>query len=238
MGRTEAAVETVDLQMTYHVSKVEVRALQGVSLDVRRGEFVAVCGPSGCGKSTLLHVIGGMLTPTGGRVFVDGHDLTGMTDAQRTDLRRRKIGIVFQRYNLLPALTVEENLEIAERIYAHGNSYCGGDPSRRRELLRLLGLQDTFGRRPGELSGGEQQRVAVARAVIKRPSILLADEPTGNLDSGSAEVVLTMMKELNEKLGQTVIMITHNPEAAGYSGRMVQMKDGKIEDNRSAHRRR
>jgi putative ABC transport system ATP-binding protein len=217
-----------DLSMVYREGPVEVPALRCVNLEVRKGEFVSICGPSGCGKSTLLHIIGGMLTPSGGRVLVDGHDLTRMTDAERTRLRRRKIGFVFQRHNLFPALTVEGNLEIAEKIYSGGNSGFDGDPTRRQEILKLLGLEDKFSRKPSELSGGEQQRVAVARALINRPSILLADEPTGNLDSANSCLVLDMIKELNEKLCETVVMITHDREAAHYSSRICEMKDGKI----------
>jgi putative ABC transport system ATP-binding protein len=226
----KAVLETVDLRMVYRVGPVEVPALRGVNLEVRKGEFVSICGPSGCGKSTLLLIIGGMLTPTAGRVLLDGHDLTQMTDAERTGLRRRRIGFVFQRYNLLPALTVEGNLEIAEKIYAGRNSGSDGDSSRRHEILKLLGLKDKFSRKPMELSAGEQQRVAVARALINRPAILLADEPTGNLDSENSSNVLEMMKEVNEKLCETVVMITHNPEAARYSSRIWEMKDGKILD--------
>jgi len=224
----KAIVQTIGLDMVYPMGKVGVHALRGVDLAVEAGEFVAVMGPSGCGKSTLLHIIGGLLTPTAGKVFVDGHEITAMKDAERTDLRRRKIGFVFQRFNLFPTLTVEGNLRLAERIYGNDGRDPVGDAARRQEVLRLLKLEDKVGHKPMELSGGEQQRVALARAVINRPAIILADEPTGNLDSENSQVVLNMLKELNRQFGQTIIMITHNPEAASISDRIVLMKDGRI----------
>jgi putative ABC transport system ATP-binding protein len=221
-------VQTRGLEKIYPMGTVGVHALRGVDLDVREGEFTSIMGPSGCGKSTLLHVVGGLLTPSNGHVYVDGHDLTTMTDAQRTDLRRRKIGFVFQRFNLFPTLTVEGNLRLAERIYSNGARDQAGDPERRQEVLRLLGLIDKIGHKPTELSGGEQQRVAIARAIINRPAILLADEPTGNLDSESSKIVLNMLKALNAQFGQTIIMITHNPDAAAMTDRTLHMKDGQI----------
>jgi putative ABC transport system ATP-binding protein len=198
--------------------------LRGVSLAVQEGEFVAVMGPSGCGKSTMLHLMGGLLTPTKGRILIDGEDLTAASDAKRTDIRRRKIGFVFQRFNLFPTLTAEGNLRLAERI--HGNG--ADDPDRRREILRMLHLEDKMHHKPLELSGGEQQRVALARAVVNRPAIVLADEPTGNLDSENSELVLKMFRELNDRFNQTIIMITHNPEAAAACQRIIQMRDGHI----------
>ncbi len=190
----------------------------------RVGKVEAIMGPSGCGKSTMLHLLGGLLTPTSGRIIVDGEDLTAATDAKRTDIRRRKIGFVFQRFNLFPTLTAEGNLRLAERI--HGNG--GDDSGRRREVLRLLGLEDKLHHKPLELSGGEQQRVALARAVVTRPAIVLADEPTGNLDSENSTLVLNMFQELNYRFNQTIVMITHNPEAAAMCRRIVQMRDGHI----------
>src|SRR5215470_5046959 len=207
-----AILKTEDLKMVYRVGKVDVNALRGVNVSVAPGEFVAVMGPSGCGKSTLLHILGGLLKPSSGRVIVDGEDLAAMSDATRTDLRRRKIGFVFQRFNLFPTLSAEGNLKLAQRI--HTNSKNGGDPERRREILRVLKLEDKMHHRPLELSGGEQQRVALARAIINQPAIILADEPTGNLDSENSQIVLDMFRELNQKFNQTIIMITHNPEAA------------------------
>jgi putative ABC transport system ATP-binding protein len=213
-----------NLEKTYRVGKVDVPALRGVSLSVQEGEFIGIMGPSGCGKSTMLHLLGGLLTPTKGRIVIDGEDLTAATDARRTDIRRRKIGFVFQRFNLFPTLTAEGNLRLAERI--HGNG--ADDPDRRREILRMLRLEDKMHHKPLELSGGEQQRVALARAVVNRPAIVLADEPTGNLDSENSEIVLKMFRELNDRFNQTIIMITHNPEAAAACQRIIQMRDGHI----------
>ena len=213
-----------NLEKVYRIGKVDVPALRGVSLAVQEGEFVAVMGPSGCGKSTMLHLLGGLLTPTKGRILVDGENLTAVSDAKRTDIRRRKIGFVFQRFNLFPTLTAEGNLRLAERI--HGNG--ADDPDRRREILRMLHLEDKMHHKPLELSGGEQQRVALARAVVNRPAIVLADEPTGNLDSENSELVLKMFRELNDRFNQTIIMITHNPEAAAACQRIIQMRDGHI----------
>lgn len=221
----DPVLETIDLQMIYHVGKVDVPALRGATLRVEPGEYVAIMGPSGCGKSTFLHIVGGMLKPTSGRVIIEGEDLTAMTDAERTDLRRRKIGFVFQRFNLFPTLTAEGNLKLAERIYAGKNNQ---DSARRREVLRVLGLEDKMNHKPLELSGGEQQRVAIARAVINRPAIILADEPTGNLDTENSDVVLNMMRQLNEELRQTIIMITHNAEAAARADRIIAMRDGHV----------
>jgi len=213
-----------DLEKIYRVGKKDVPALRGVSLAAQEGEFVAVMGPSGCGKSTMLHLLGGLLTPTSGRIVVDGEDLTAASDAKRTDIRRRKIGFVFQRFNLFPTLTADGNLRLAERI--HGNG--ADDPARRREILRMLHLEDKMHHKPLELSGGEQQRVALARAVVNRPAIVLADEPTGNLDSENSALVLKMFRELNDRFNQTIIMITHNPEAAAACQRVIQMRDGYI----------
>jgi putative ABC transport system ATP-binding protein len=213
-----------NLEKVYRVGKVDVPALRGVSLSVQEGEFVAVMGPSGCGKSTMLHLMGGLLTPTSGRIVIDGEDLTAASDAKRTDIRRRKIGFVFQRFNLFPTLTAEGNLRLAERIHGNGTD----DPDRRLEILRMLHLEDKLHHKPLELSGGEQQRVALARAVVNRPAIVLADEPTGNLDTENSELVLKMFRELNDRFNQTIIMITHNPEAAAACQRVIQMRDGHI----------
>jgi putative ABC transport system ATP-binding protein len=214
-----------NLEKVYRVGRVDVPALRGVSLDVQEGEFVAIMGPSGCGKSTLLHLLGGLLTPTSGRIIIDGEDLTAASDAKRTDIRRRKIGFVFQRFNLFPTLTAEGNLRLAERIHISNGA---DDPERRREVLRMLRLEDKMHHKPLELSGGEQQRVALARAVVTRPAIVLADEPTGNLDSENSSIVLNMFQELNYRFNQTIIMITHNPEAAAMCRRIIQMRDGQI----------
>ena len=206
---------------------MEVQALRGITLDIKQGEFVAIMGPSGCGKSTLLHLLGGLLSPTSGKILIDDEDLSKVTDAQRTDIRRRKIGFVFQRFNLFPTLTAEGNLKLAEKIHTGKNN---GDDTNRRDVLRLLKLQDKMHHKPLELSGGEQQRVALARAVINSPAIILADEPTGNLDTENSQIVLDMFRELNEKYQQTIIMITHNPEAAAVCSRIIRMRDGMIAD--------
>jgi putative ABC transport system ATP-binding protein len=217
-------LETIDLTKSYKVGKVEVPALRGVSLRVREGEFISIMGPSGCGKSTLLHTLGGLCQPTSGRVIVDGEEISAAADSVRTDVRRRKIGFVFQRFNLLPTLTAQGNLEIAREIYGKGTN----DRQHFREILTLLGLESKVRHKPSELSGGEHQRVAIARAIINRPSILLADEPTGNLDTENSKIVLNMLQELNRKFNQTIMMITHNPEAAAVAGRLIEMRDGRI----------
>jgi putative ABC transport system ATP-binding protein len=216
-----------NLTKSYKIGKLDVPALRGVNLDIAEGEFVAIMGPSGCGKSTLLHLLGGLLSPTSGSIIIDGEDLAKVSDAQRTDIRRRKIGFVFQRFNLFPTLTAEGNLKLAEKIHS-GNG--GGSGENRREVLRLLRLEDKMHHKPLELSGGEQQRVALARAVVNSPAIILADEPTGNLDTENSKIVLDMFRELNEKYRQTIIMITHNPEAAAVCSRTIRMRDGLIAD--------
>ncbi len=220
-------LQTVDLKKSYKVGKLDVPVLRGLTIDVDAGEFVAIMGPSGCGKSTLLHLLGGLLSPTSGNILIDGEDLAKVSDARRTDIRRRKIGFVFQRFNLFPTLSAEGNLKLAEKIHTGGR---GLNSDRRREVLRLLKLEDKMHHKPLELSGGEQQRVALARAVVNAPAIILADEPTGNLDSKNSQIVLDMFRELNEKFSQTIIMITHNPEAAAICSRTIQMRDGHIVD--------
>ncbi len=220
----ESIIEVEALTKVYHMGGVEVPALRGIDLSARAGEFLAVLGPSGSGKSTLFHIIGGLTPPSAGRVRVAGRDLTTMSDAERTSLRRTGVGFVFQRFNLLPTLSAAENIEIARHIA--GNR---GNDSTFQEVLALLGIEHRLHHKPYALSGGEQQRVAIARAIVNHPPILLADEPTGNLDSQNSEAVLTTLKILNKKLGQTILMITHNPEAAGFCGaRTVRMLDGKI----------
>lgn len=220
-------LRTEDLKKSYKIGKLEVPALRGVSLAVEKGEFVAIMGPSGCGKSTLLHLLGGLLSPTSGSIVIDGEDLSKVSDAKRTDIRRRKIGFVFQRFNLFPTLTAEGNLKLAEKIHSGNGS---GSPDNRREVLRLLRLEDKMHHKPLEMSGGEQQRVALARAVVNSPAIILADEPTGNLDTENSQIVLDMFRELNAKFGQTIIMITHNPEAAAVCSRTIRMRDGHVVD--------
>lgn len=220
----DTILKTENLTKIYKVGKVETHALREVSLDIKQGEFVAIMGPSGCGKSTLLHLLGGLLSPTSGKIIIADEDLSKVSDAQRTDIRRRKIGFVFQRFNLFPTLTADGNLRLAERIHS-GN---GGNAEKRREILSLLKLENKIHNKPLELSGGEQQRVALARAVINNPAIILADEPTGNLDTENSNIVLDMFSQLNKRYNQTIIMITHNPEAASQCSRIIQMLDGQI----------
>ena len=226
----EPILKTENLWKVYRWGKVEVPALRGINVDVLPGEFVSIMGPSGCGKSTLLHVIGGLAQATTGRVLLDGNDLTTMSDAARTMLRRHKVGFVFQRFNLLPTLDAYHNIALAQHI--HGNGF---DPHRFEAVASLLGLKDRLHHKPSELSGGEQQRVAIARAIISEPKILLADEPTGNLDTKTSQSVLALLDKLNKDLGQTIVMITHNPEAADYAHRILHMRDGMVLDAVPVH---
>jgi len=219
-----SAIETINLSMTYRSGNVDVPAVQNLSLTVKHGEFIAIMGPSGCGKSTLLHLLGGLLQPTTGKILIDGIDISKLTDSDRTAIRRKKIGYIFQRFNLFPTLTARGNIELAKKI--HGNGVL--NPNGVSQIFEMLGLGEKINSRPSELSGGEQQRVAIARAVINRPSIILADEPTGSLDSRNSHIVLQILRELNEKLGQTIVMITHDSEAASTASRVIEMKDGQI----------
>ena len=219
-------IEAEDVRKTYRIGKVEVQALRGVSLQVAKGEFVTIVGPSGSGKSTLFYILGGLTHADSGHVIIDGVNFTALSDSDRTRLRRSKIGFVFQKFNLLPTLTAEGNIEIARDISGHSN---GASVRERVErITRLLGIDKRLEHRPAEMSGGEQQRVALARALINQPAIVLADEPTGNLDSENSEIVLKMLRQSNQELGQTVLMITHNPEAATYGDRIIHMRDGSI----------
>ena len=218
-------IEIHDLKKTYHVGEVDVHALRGVDLSVARGEFLSVVGPSGSGKSTLFHILGGLTPPTSGTVHIDGRDLLEMTDAERTTLRKTTVGFVFQKYNLLPTLSAADNIAIARDIA--GKPRQQSDPQF-DQVLELLGIKGRMHHKPRALSGGEQQRVAIARAIVNHPAILLADEPTGNLDTENSEAVLRLLCDLNTRLGQTVLMITHNPEAAAYGHRVVHMRDGRV----------
>lgn len=220
-----AIIEAVDLHKTYHIGKVDVPALRGVSFAVEKGEFVSIVGPSGSGKSTLFYLIGGLTGADSGKVIIDGVDFTGLSDSARTRMRKSKIGFVFQKFNLLPTLDARSNIEVAIDIAGKNGSR---DAAYFDRIIGLLGLTKRLDHRPSELSGGEQQRVALARALINRPAIVLADEPTGNLDSKNSEIVLEMLRHSNQELGQTVLMITHNPEAAAYGDRIIHMRDGEI----------
>jgi putative ABC transport system ATP-binding protein len=220
----EPIIDVRDLRKVYRMGDVDVPALRGVDLSVRRGEFLSIIGPSGSGKSTLFHVLGGLTPPTSGTIFINGRDLVRMSESGRTELRKKEVGFVFQKYNLLPTLTAADNIEIAR--YISGKN--GGQDAQFQEVIRLLGLEGRLDHKPRAMSGGEQQRVAIARAIVNHPAILLADEPTGNLDTENSTRVLELMRDLNQRLGQTILMITHNPEAAAYGDRIVTMRDGRI----------
>lgn len=224
MTERPSILKTVALRKVYRTGSLDVPALQGIDLDVLAGEFVSIMGPSGCGKTTLLQILGGLSKPTSGYVSVDGVDLASISDSELTKMRCLKIGFVFQRFNLLPTLTVQGNLEIARQIY-------GGPPVSRQEvgdMLEIVHLRHKLDYKPLELSVGEQQRVAIARALVNKPAILLADEPTGNLDSRNSEQVLRLLFDLNRERQQTIAMITHNPRAAEMGNRIIEMLDGQI----------
>jgi putative ABC transport system ATP-binding protein len=221
---SDPIIRARDLRKTFRVGEVDVHALRGVNLDVERGEFLAIVGHSGSGKSTLFNILGGLTEPTAGQVFVDGRDLRAMGEPERAKLRKTAIGFVFQKYNLLPTLTAGDNIELARSLAGRN----GPQDPQMDEALKLLGIAHRLHHKPRALSGGEQQRVAIARAIVNNPAILLADEPTGNLDTENSIAVLKLMRDLNERLGQTIVMITHNPEAAAFGHRTERMKDGVI----------
>lgn len=216
-------IQVRGLRKVYHSGEVDVEALRSVDLDVKRGEFVAVVGPSGSGKSTLFHILGGLAPPTAGEISIDGIDLRKMGESARTEMRQRKVGFVFQKYNLLPTLTARDNILLAQWIAGIKSQPVGFD-----NTLKMLGITGRMDHKPRALSGGEQQRVAIARALVNQPAILLADEPTGNLDTANSNAVLELLRDLNKRTGQTILMITHNPEAAAFADRIVYMRDGKI----------
>ncbi|PYV47596.1 MAG: ABC transporter ATP-binding protein [Acidobacteria bacterium] len=218
-------IEAVDLHKTYRTGKIEVPALRGISFSVPRGEFVSIVGPSGSGKSTLFYVLGGLAGADSGKVIIDRVNFTALSDAARTRMRKSKIGFVFQKFNLLPTLDARSNIEVAIDIAGNNGDR---DPAYLSQIVELLGISKRLDHRPSELSGGEQQRVALARALVNRPAIVLADEPTGNLDTKNSEIVLRMLRHSNQELGQTVLMITHNPAAAAYGDRIIHMRDGEI----------
>lgn len=214
-----------NLTKTYRSGHLEVPAVRGVSLAVQRGEFVAIVGPSGSGKSTLFYLLGGLTQATSGRIVIDGVDFATLDDAERTRLRKHRISFVFQKFNLLPTLTAMGNIEVAYSVSGRKEPL---DRQFLDRLSELLSIQGRLHHRPAELSGGEQQRVAIARALMTHPAIVLADEPTGNLDTKNSEAVLDMLVRSNRELGQTVLMITHNPEAAQVANRILHMRDGQI----------
>ena len=216
-------VEVRELYKTYRVGDVDVHALQGMNLDVARGEFVSIVGASGSGKSTLFNILGSLTPPTSGTVKIDGENLAHLTNAERTRLRKSKVGFVFQKYNLLPTLTAEDNIRIVQYIASRDTNFT----PEFMEILNVLGIANRMKHKPRALSGGQQQRVAIARALVNGPAILLADEPTGNLDSQNSAAVLKLLKDLNERFGQTILMITHDQQAASYSRRIIHMRDGR-----------
>ena len=216
-------LETRDLKKYYGTGDTQVKALDGVDLNIQQGEFVAIVGTSGSGKSTLLHMLGGLDRPTSGTVTVDGKDIFALKDEALTIFRRRKIGFVFQSYNLVPVLSVWENIVLPVEL--DGRKV---DEAYVEEVISTLGLEKKLRNLPGQLSGGQQQRVAIARALATKPAILLADEPTGNLDSRTSQDVLGLMKVTGQKFGQTMVMITHNEEIAQMADRIVRIEDGRI----------
>jgi putative ABC transport system ATP-binding protein len=220
---TDYAIEARGLVKRYRMGEVETAVLNGVDLAIARGQFVAVMGPSGSGKSTLLHLLGGLDRPTSGEVYVAGRALSKLNDDDLTLLRRRRIGFIFQAFNLLPTLTAEEN--VALPLLADDRPPAG---NRVRDLLDLVRLSDRRGHRPDQLSGGQQQRVAIARALVTDPDLILADEPTGNLDWKSGTIVLETLRKICDGLGATIVMVTHDPRAASFANRVVYVKDGQI----------
>ncbi len=219
-------IKVQDLYKTYRAGDVDVHALQGANLEVQKGEFVSVVGASGSGKSTLFNILGALTSPTSGTVSIAGNNLESLSGPQRAALRKRTVGFVFQKYNLLPTLTAEDNIRIVQYIGGRGMNFSPAF----LEILDILGIVDRMKHKPRALSGGQQQRVAIARALVNEPSILLADEPTGNLDSQNSRAVLELLRRLNRDLGQTILMITHDQDAAAYGGRTIRMRDGQILD--------
>lgn len=218
-------LKTIGLKKIYGTEPNITKALDDVNLSVERGEFVAIIGTSGSGKSTLLNMMGGLDVPTSGKVFVDGKELSALSDEQLTVFRRRKIGFIFQNYNLVPVLNVYENIVLPVEL--DGNRV---DESFLDEIVRMLSLSDKLYNMPNNLSGGQQQRVAIARALVSKPAIILADEPTGNLDSRTSNDVLGLLKVTSQKFHQTLVMITHNTEIAQLADRMIRIEDGRISE--------
>ncbi len=222
----DVVIDLQDIVKIYQMGQVQVHALRGVSLQVRRGEMLAIMGPSGSGKSTLMNIIGALDTPTSGRYFLEGQDVSRLNDNQLAEIRNKRIGFVFQNFNLLPRLTALEQVELP-LIYA-GIRSRKERRRRAQEALELVGLGDRLHHRPNELSGGQQQRVAIARALVNNPSIILADEPTGNLDSKSGAEVMYIFQQLNREQGITVVLVTHEPDIARHTRRIVYLRDGLV----------
>jgi putative ABC transport system ATP-binding protein len=222
---TAAAIRAVDLARTFEVGETTVEALRSINLEVEQGQFVALVGPSGSGKSTLLNLVGGLDRPTGGQLWINGVELSASKEKALTEHRRRRVGFVFQSFNLLPRLTAIENVALP-LIFV-------GVPERERmerarQLLAQVSLSDRLDHRPTQLSGGEQQRVAIARALVNRPAIILADEPTGNIDTATGSEIMDLLRHLNREQGVTLLLVTHDPDAAGFADRVIQLRDGQI----------
>jgi putative ABC transport system ATP-binding protein len=234
----DIVISVRDLVKTYHVGDIEVRALRGASLDVRRGEFVAVTGPSGSGKSTFMHIVGCLDRPTSGQYFLDGKDVSKLSKDELAAVRNKKIGFVFQGFNLLSRTTALDNVELP-LLYNGGSRMKGAERHRRaKEVLQIVGLGQRLDHYPNQLSGGQQQRVAIARALINEPSILLADEPTGNLDTRTSIEVMDIFQRLNIERGITVVLITHEIDIAEHATRIVRFRDGRIQSDRQVTHRR
>ena len=225
---TDHAIRTVDLTRTYEVGETEVEALRGINLEVTAGQFVALVGPSGSGKSTFLNLVGGLDQPTSGELWVDGVELSASKEKVLTEHRRKRVGFVFQSFNLLPRLTALENVALPLMFVGvpHEERQL-----RARELLVKVGLEERLDHRPTQLSGGEQQRVAIARALVARPTIILADEPTGNIDSATGTEIMALLRRLNKEQGVTLLLVTHDMSAADFADRVIQVRDGQITED-------
>ena len=222
---TQAAIRAVDLTRTFEVGETSVEALRRINLEVDKGQFVALVGPSGSGKSTLLNLVGGLDRPTGGRLWIDGEELSASKEKALTEHRRSRVGFVFQSFNLLPRLTAVENVALPLMFVGVSERER---LERASELLAQVGLSDRLDHRPTQLSGGEQQRVAIARALVNHPAIILADEPTGNIDTATGAEIMALLRRLNREQGVTLLLVTHDPEAASYADRVIQLRDGRI----------